>query len=50
MPAVISAVDWELVSQKIATLRASRPTAVNGHVGSIDRMAALVESVAVITC
>ena len=33
------AVDWELVSQKIATLRASRPTAVKFDV-AIDRMAA----------
>jgi len=36
------AVDWELVSQKIATLRASRPTAVN-LMWAIDRMAALID-------
>ena len=36
------AVDWELVSQKIATPRASRPTAVN-LMWAIDRMAALID-------
>ena len=36
------AVDWELVSQKIATLRASRPTAVN-LMWAIDRMTALID-------
>ena len=35
------AVDWELVLQKIATLRASRPTAVN-LMWAIDRMTALI--------
>ena len=35
-------VDWELVSQKIATLRASRPTAVN-LMWAIDRMTALID-------
>lgn len=36
------AVDWELVLQKIATLRASRPTAVN-LMWAIDRMTALID-------